>query len=393
MEKIKILITSNDYRFQKNGVSIVIEKLLKELRARGYDARVLALSDSNRSWKENGEYFIASCSALYYYDARMSFRFNDKLIDELKDWKPDIVHCHTEGSTFTMAKAIAAESGAPLVFTIHTDYVQFVFGKHRNNKVIKGIAGLLGKPYYRCVDKIIAPSEKSASYPRISAHKEKVVIIPNGIELEEFQKPVSDAQLRALREKYSLGSSRVLLDISRLSKEKSIIDLIKSFPFILRKHPDTKLLIVGDGPDRKALESFTRRKGLSDKVIFTGFIPHDMLYQYYALGDVFISASTFENMSMTYIEAMACGLPLLCKDDPCLKGVLTHGFNGLAFKNEREFVNGAVRLLTNDSLRETMGSNSLEVVSKFGIAAHTDRTLELYENLINSRERMKILQE
>ena len=87
MEKLKILITSNDYRFQKNGVSIVAEMLFKELRARGYDARVLALSDCNRSKKENYEYFIASCSAPYYYDSRMSFRYNDKLLDELKDWK------------------------------------------------------------------------------------------------------------------------------------------------------------------------------------------------------------------------------------------------------------------------------------------------------------------
>lgn len=389
MEKIKILLTSNDYRFQKNGVSIVVEKLLKELRSRGYDVRVLALSDSNRSWKGNGEYFIASCSAPYYYDARMSFRFSDKLLDELKEWKPDIVHCHTEGSTFKMAKAIAAEIGVPFVFTIHTDIVQFVFGKHRNDKVIKGIAGLLGRWYYRCVDKIIAPSEKSADYPRISAHKDKVVIIPNGIELEELQKPVSDNELRALRVKYSLGGSKVLLVVSRLSKEKSIIELIKSLPLILRKCPDTKLLIVGDGPDRKSLERSARNAGLSDKVIFTGYIPHDKLYRYYALGDVFISASTFENMSMTYIEAMACGLPLLCKDDPCLKGVLTHGFNGLSFRNEREFVKEAVRLLTNDSLRKTMGSNSLEAVSKFGIAKHTDRTLELYERLIRSKVKTK----
>ena len=89
-----------------------------------------------------------------------------------------------------------------------------------------------------------------------------------------------------------------------------------------------KLLIVGDGPVREELEEHCERLGLTDKVTFTGMIAPDKVGEYYHLGDVFVNASTSETQGLTYVEAMAAGLPMLCKSDECLEGLVKDGING-----------------------------------------------------------------
>ncbi|MUT94720.1 MAG: glycosyltransferase [Subdoligranulum sp.] len=79
---------------------------------------------------------------------------------------------------------------------------------------------------------------------------------------------------------------------------------------------DAVLLIVGDGPERAVLEQQAQSLGVADRVIFVGAVPPAEVPRYYALGDVFVSASTSEAQGLTYIEAMAAGLPLLCHADP-----------------------------------------------------------------------------
>lgn len=150
--------------------------------------------------------------------------------------------------------------------TLHTDYAHYVFGRYKNMKLLRAFVSFLGKVYYRNADVVILPSEKATGYPQVEKVREKLAIVPNGIKLERLQKTL---------------------------------------------FPAVKLLIVGDGPQRSTLEKYCDNNGLSESVCFTGNIPYDEVYRYYSLGDVFISASSFENMPLTYLEAMACGLPLL----------------------------------------------------------------------------------
>ena len=104
---------------------------------------------------------------------------------------------------------------------------------------------------------------------------------------------------------------KILVTVTRLSKEKNIEELIDYFPALLEKDPDIKLLIVGDGPDRKHLEKLTSKYHLDEKVIFVGRQSAKDVWRYYDLADIFVSASTFEVHSMSYLEALALGLPFL----------------------------------------------------------------------------------
>ena len=141
------------------------------------------------------------------------------------------------------------------------------------------------------------------------------------------------------------------------------------------------LMIVGEGPDRKRLESFCAEHHLNTSVRFAGRIPPDEVYRYYASGDIYVSASTFELHSLSYLEAMACGLPLVCREDSSLRGVLEDGENGLIYRNEQEFVGAVCRILGSDQLREQMRAAALLRAEETGAVRFAERTLTLYHSV------------
>ena len=126
----------------------------------------------------------------------------------------------------------------------------------------------------------------------------------------------------------------VLISLGRLGTEKSLDELINRFAAAVKMRDDFVLLIVGDGPARAELEKQAKELGIANRVIFTGMVPPEKVHEYYQLGDIFVSASTSETQGLTYVEAAANRLPLLCKQDLCLRNVLLPGENGYEFTNE-----------------------------------------------------------
>jgi len=169
--------------------------------------------------------------------------------------------------------------------------------------------------------------------------------------------------------------------VTRLSREKNIMEVLRYFPALLREVPDAQLLIVGEGPYRKRLESFCAKNRLCECVCFTGRIPPDEVYRYYGLGDIFVSASMFELHSMSSLEAMACGLPLVCREDPSLIGVLDDGENGLIYRNEQEFVTAVSRIFGSETLRERMRGKALLRAEETSDERFVERTLALYQSV------------
>ena len=116
--------------------------------------------------------------------------------------------------------------------------------------------------------------------------------------------------------------------VGRLAEEKNISELLRHTAALERKN--ITLLLVGDGPYRTSLEHQVEALGLEQQVVFAGMIPPEQVMHYYRLGDVFVSASSSETQGLTYIEALAAGVPALCRQDPCLAGVIIDGVNGTA---------------------------------------------------------------
>ena len=127
--------------------------------------------------------------------------------------------------------------------------------------------------------------------------------------------------------------------------------------------------------------------GLKRHVIFAGRIAADEVWRYYSIADVFVSASLFELHSMSYLEALSLGLPLLCHDDEALDGVLTDGYNGMRYRTRKEFVEKARKILQDDGLRNKMSQASLERAKDFTCESFAAKALKIYEDAISDWNR------
>jgi 1,2-diacylglycerol 3-alpha-glucosyltransferase len=315
---------------------------------------------------------------------RFSVKINDPLIEELIEWKPDIIHVQSEASVLMMAKKIQKKCNVPLIMTSNTDYTYFLFGKMKNKPMIRKLSTIVGKVFYAPAFRIIVPSKKALDFSFLQPYKDRLIVVPNGIELNKYQKTLSESEEKQLRETLGIPkNNKTLCVISRLSKEKNIKELINFLPDLLKVRNDITYLIVGDGPARKELEKQVRLSGLQSHVVFAGQQPLEEVWRYLALSDIFMSASLFEVHSMSYLEALAGGLPLLCKNDKSLKGVLKHGVNGFIYNNRTEYVKYALNLIGDDELRKRLGSASLIKAEDFTSEKFAENVIKVYEDSIS----------
>ena len=140
------------------------------------------------------------------------------------------------------------------------------------------------------------------------------------------------------------------------------------------KEAGIHFLIVGDGPDRERLEFLVKELELENVVHFTGMVPPGEVYKYYRLGDIFVSASQSETQGLTYIEALACGLPLVCFKDECLGQVLRPGWNGYYFENEMDF---SKNLILAFQKKDELTKYAFETADEFSRDQHSTQTLIL----------------
>lgn len=154
---------------------------------------------------------------------------------------------------------------------------------------------------------------KGALEPRFKQSSKLVKIAP-GIDTNHF-KP-QDAQL--LRDKHNLSNRPVIISVGRLVHRKGQDRLVEALPKVLEQFPDTALVFVGEGPHQKVLDDLVKKHQLQNNVFFIGRIRYDELPNYIAMGDIFAMPSRsrlfgleVEGLGIVYLEASACGLPVI----------------------------------------------------------------------------------
>ena len=130
-----------------------------------------------------------------------------------------------------MARAIAKSAGAPIVMTAHTDFAYFIFGRFRGDPILKKLFAIWGKHAYRLAKAVIVPSEKAAALPQLASTANRLTVIPSGIQLERYQRPVSSEQRAALFRRYGLADNGcTLVMVTRVSREKNIAEIFAISP-------------------------------------------------------------------------------------------------------------------------------------------------------------------
>lgn len=383
--KLKILITTDLYTTETNGVVTSVKNLFDELTANGHDVKILTISDNLHSHKDGAVYYIRSVPLKAVYpDLRMPVSYRHKLIQEIIDWKPDVVHSQCEFFSYQFAARISRITGAPIVHTYHTLYEQYLTSYVVPSKRLGDyLAKVLSRARLKRVKTLVAPTLKVEHTLEGYGMKAPISVVPSGISLEQHHQRLSQQQRQEKRRALGIADDdQVLLNLGRLGGEKNLGELMELFAEAREQNGNLKFLIVGDGPAREDLEKQAKKLGVAEDVIFTGMVEPSQVQYYYQLGDVFVSASTSETQGLTYIEAAANGLPLLCRQDDCLADVLQEGENGYEYTSAEEFLRAIDEMVHDPTWREAAAKRSEEIAASFDKKAFGEAIENIYESVL-----------
>ncbi len=382
---MKILITSDWYTPAVNGVVTSVKNLRRELERRGHEVRILTLSQNTRSGERDGVTYIGSIAAgKIYPGARLRTAMAGKWVRELVAWHPDVVHSQCEFSTFGLARRIAEELGVPLVHTYHTVYEDYTHYFSPSVRWGRAAVAAFSRWVAAQTDCLIAPTGKVRLLLQGYHVDRPVFVVPTGIDLRPFSGEADPWRTAVLRSSLEIPQeNQVLVFVGRLAEEKNVEELLR-LRAAMGRCPVT-LLLVGDGPDRPRLEQAAASLGLtSPEVVFAGMVPGEQIADWYRLGDLFVSASTSETQGLTYIEALAAGVPALCRADSCLDGVIQDGENGWQYRSEADFLEKLERFQT--CSWETLSAQARRGAEAFSAQRFAARVEDIYNQQIARRQ-------
>ena len=359
-----------------NGVSVSIDALVQELRNQGHSVHLFAPrcfgyrdTDPNTfRFRAVATPWAPSYPLAYppFYRQLLRFRRNQY----------DVVHTHTPFAMGMVGLRWSESHEIPIVSTYHTlydryahylrwfptRYARFRIAKHTNF-------------YYNKVDHVITPSEAASKWLRRHSVNTPASVIPTGI---RAQTVCNRAELR-----HELGfgpDQRVMLYVGRLAYEKNLGILIEMAKRVIATHPNTRLLLVGDGPFRAEATRLVRGAHIGDRVRFVGLVARSEVDRYYAASDLFVFPSITETQGLVVQEALGHGLPAVAVAGGGAGASIVNGQNGFVVKNDPgAFSEAVLEILDDPDLYEEMSKESVRSVRHLGIPKMTAGVLSAYE--------------
>lgn len=325
------------------------------------------------------------------YDSRLTGIYPIKAIQKIKSWDLDVIHSQSEFAIGTFARIFAKQYDIPIVHTYHTmyeDYIHYITKGYFDGPS-KKIVEYLTKFYCdTTIDELIVPTRKTYDlFKEKYKYERNVHIIPTGIEIDRFYKE-KIALNKINNKKTELGITNddlVILFVGRVASEKSIDFLINNHSDLLKKNKNAKLLIVGDGPDLEEYKKLAKKQKIENRVIFTGKVPWEDIPIYYALSDIFVTASHTETQGLTVVEAMAASIPVVALDDESFRNTVVDGLTGYLFKNKKEYVNKMVELINDQQKRINMGKQGRINSEAYSSKYFAERVLHVYKTALKGK--------
>lgn len=386
---MRIGLFSETYPPEINGVATATRSLYDAFKRNGHEVYVITTNPFGKKIEFRDDILrIPGITLKFLYSYKMAGFINPKATKIIKKLRLDIIHVQTEAGIGIYGRLLANKLNIPLVYTYHTMYVDYTYyvTKGVMDPAAKGIVKKWTKAVSTNVTEMTTPSLKTKTALREYGVDRYISVIPNGIDLEMFEeKNIDQAFIREFKKKYRLEGKYLLLSLGRIAKEKAIDALLYGYAEYL-KNPSLKntvLLIVGDGPDKSNLEKLALELKITDHVIFVGKVPHEQVPYFYAMSNLYLSASTSETQGLTFIEAIAAKTLVFCKYDENLEEVIKEGKTGYFFYDLRSFDQKLRLILSmNEEERKQIIENAYAENQRYSIDAFYENMLEVYHRAI-----------
>jgi glycosyltransferase involved in cell wall biosynthesis len=221
---------------------------------------------------------------------------------------------------------------------------------------------------------------------RYGADPREVSVIPNGCDPEWLRSAQAGADAGTLRRRLGLPGGRLIVSVSRLVAKNGIDRLVQAMPAVRTRFPDAVVVLVGDGEERARLERLAAECGVRDSLHFAGSVPPAEVGGYLRAADVFVRPSLNEGLGNAFLEAMACGLPVIGSRAGGIPDFLVDGETGLACDPDRpETIAGAIaRVLGEADLAARLSRNGQALVARqYHWDSVAERVGALYDRLLD----------
>lgn len=297
---MKILLVSDTWAPQINGVVRAQDALIRELESRGHEVVVI----------EPGQF--TTIPLPMYPEIRLALFSRRRIAARIEETRPDAVHIMVEGPLGWAARSVCIERGIPFTTWYHTHLQLYV--NIRLHGLLRPIYALMRRFHSAAVRTMV--STESLKRELESTGFKNIVVVPLGVDTAFFTRNPAPS-IPAL-------PKPVFLYLSRLAPEKSPEEFLKL------DLPGTKL-VIGDGPDRKRLE---KKYGETNK--FIGYKRGQELVDWLSLADVFVFPSRTETFGLVTLEALACGVPVAAHDVMGPRDIITPGKDGFLGEDLRD---------------------------------------------------------
>lgn len=362
------------------GMEIFVQRLSEGLVNRGHDVTVFTTSnDKIESILKVNKVRVISLK-------KMSHFYNVPIVPSLfwrlfREEKPDIINAHQYPIFFSDTSAwISLLRNIPFVLWVH------VVSDPKSP-----LSGLISDTYYSTIGKFPFEMAKSIISPTI-AYKQKLMslgvrsnkikVIHYGIDFNKFN---CAKKSKTFISRYGCEKSRLILSVGRLNYQKGFSYLINAMPAILKKIPDVKLMIIGEGEQFAALKYLIESLGLNKSVIFTGALSQKEMALAYASTDVFVLPSLFESFGISIVEAQAAGKPVIGTRTGGLPEALIENKTGLLVepRDSKQLEVAILKVLLNPELNKELGKEGQTFVKlQYSMQSTLDDVISTYSKII-----------
>ncbi|GKH47160.1 MULTISPECIES: glycosyltransferase [Anaerotruncus] len=394
---MRVALFTETYLPHVNGVVTHVKSLKDGLEQLGHEVLIVtADASARRHYVSDGVLHCPAHTSKRFYGYGVAMPLSTTRLKYVYQFRPDVIHIHNEFGIGLSGMMIAKVLRVALVYTLHTMYDEYIYYIAPQPLVPAAtkFSHQYTKLFAKLAQEVTGPSKKCEEYFRKAGVYKPVNVIPNPVDLDMFDPgKIPEEKKNAFREKFGYQHGETVgLFVGRLGREKSVDLLLDYWKKTIRPEENIRLLVIGDGPCREELEEQAVRLGITDMVTFAGKVLHTDMPPYVGTCDFYITASTSDTDSISMLEGMAMGLPVLQIIDPLNEGQVRDGVNGYIFHDAKDMADKIRMLKTMPADRlSALRASARRSVQQSGAVNLAEYVLKVYNTALHKKRRSRLM--
>lgn len=350
---LRIAMVSETYPPEVNGVAHTAQRMVQGLISRYHQVQLIRprqhAQEQGVSSAAFEEILVRGIPMPRYAGLKIGLPATAELVRLWRARRPNVVQIVTEGPLGWSAMAAAKKLRLPVISEFHTNF--HAYSQHYGMAMLGGPIRAYLRWFHNQTMTTLVPTE-ALRHELASTGFRRLQVVARGVDTKRFN-PARWNKL--LRQSWGVGDHGLIaLYVGRLAAEKNLPLVIDTFRHLQASRPGMKLVMVGDGPERAALQA------RNPDVVFSGMRQGEDLAEHYASADLLLFPSTTETFGNVVLEAMASGLPVVAYDYAAAREHIRHGENGLraAFSDPLAFIGQAQSLVSDIENARRLGRNA-----------------------------------